>query len=58
MKTVREGGSSRFFKQRVGGVGVHVVGRIDDDDAVAAVMRGHRQESVDLADLVDGHDRS
>ena len=41
------------LQQRVGGVGVHVVGRIDDDDAVAAVMRGQRQEAADPPDLVD-----
>ena len=57
MKTVRDGGSSRFFSKRIGGVGVHVVGRIDDDHPVAAVMRGHRQEAVDPPDLVDGDDR-
>ena len=45
-----------ILQQRVGGVDVHVVGGIDDDDTVAAVMRGHGQEAVDAPDLVDGHD--
>ena len=43
-----------ILQQRIGGIGVHVVGRIDDDDAVAAVMRGQRQEAADPPDLVDG----
>ena len=47
----------KILQQRIGSVGVHVVCRIDDDDPVAAVMRGHREEFVDLADLVDGNDR-
>ena len=42
------------LQQRVGGVDVHVVGRIDDDDAVAAVMGRQRQKTADPADLVDG----
>ena len=42
------------LQQRVGSVDVHVVGRIDDDDAIAAVMRGERQEAADPPDLVHG----
>ncbi len=44
----------KILEQRIGCIGVHVVCGIDDGDAVGAVMRGHRQEPVDLADLVDG----
>ncbi len=44
----------QIFKQGIGGVGVHIVSGIDDDHTVAAVMRRHRQEAVDAADLVHG----
>jgi predicted pyridoxine 5'-phosphate oxidase superfamily flavin-nucleotide-binding protein len=41
------------LEQRVGGIAVHVVGAVDDDDAPAAFRRGETQEVRDLARVVD-----
>ena len=61
MSDQNENGSRRRFfqilQQCVGGVGVHVVGRIDDDHTITAVMRSHRKEAIDPPDLLDGNDR-
>ena len=52
--SVRAGGSSRTFSKALARVGVHVVGGIDDGDALAAVMPGRRaEERDDPADIVD-----
>ncbi len=53
-KTVRDGGSSRFFSSALAALRVHVVGRIDDHHPVAAIMRRSSTGSARTApDLVD-----
>ena len=41
------------FEERIGGVAVHLVGAVDDDDAPAALGRGQPQKSADLAGVLD-----
>lgn len=53
MNIVRAGGLLEFL-QRIGGIDVHIVGGIDDDHAVAAVMGGQAEEAPDAPHLVDG----
>ena len=48
------GGSSRIFKQRVGGVGIEFVDGIDDADPPALDRRGRAEERNRLPGLVDG----
>ena len=48
------GGSSRLFSSAIRGICVHVVGGVDDDDAIAAIMGRHRQETADAPHLVNG----
>ena len=41
------------FEERVGGVAVHLVGAVDDDDAPAALGWGQPQKGTDLAGILD-----
>ena len=43
------------FEQGVGGVAVHVVGIVDDNNPPAALRSGQAQEPADAADVID-HD--